>query len=63
MTGRYRFFWSGVRCKIPLCCVLFFDTVWDGWAERRERDLRDEYGSRMHDMTGNAGVVLCPQCV
>lgn len=62
MTGRYRFFWNGVKDGIPLCCVLFFDTVWDGWTERRERDLK-EYGSRMHILTDNAGVMLCPECV
>lgn len=62
MTGRYGFFWKGVKHNIPLCCVLFFDTVWDGWTQRRERELK-EYGDRMNVVTSNAGVILCPQCL
>ena len=57
--GKYREFWRGVRHGIRLCCIIWFVDVHctKAYAER------EEYQNRMNVLTGNAGVVLCPDCV
>ncbi len=50
-----KYFWKGIRCGIPLCCILFFE---DGL-----EPVRREYVSTMHRLTNNQGIVLCPECL
>ncbi len=56
---KYRWFWNGVKYGIPLCCIMFFETA---WADCVKREI-DEYGNKMHILTNNEGVILCPDCV
>lgn len=49
-------FWDGIKFKIPLCCILFFESAW-------KNIDRMEYGSKMHILTNNNGMILCPQCI
>lgn len=53
-----RFFWKGVGLGIPACCSMFFENEWQSI-----RKISGEYGELMHVLTGNEGIVLCPECL
>ena len=38
---------------------MFFETA---WADCVKHEI-DEYGNKMHILTNNEGVILCPDCV
>lgn len=46
---------------IPICCQIWFHS----WANiRRSENISiPEYGEKMHIMTNNTGVILCPECL
>lgn len=56
--GKYWEFWQGMRRGIPLCCIIWFIDI----HSVRKYGERKEYQDRMRVMTGNAGIVLCPEC-
>ena len=59
LPGKYREFWRGIRHGISLCCIIWFI---DAHCTKKYNERR-EYQDRMNVMTGNAGIVLCPECV
>jgi len=52
-------FWTGVRNKIPICCIIFYETVW----LTSLKNQIAEYGRAMTKITDNQGVILCPECL
>jgi len=54
-----RLFWLGIRHKIPLCCILFYESVWDPSIRKQIA----EYSEMMPKLTRNQGIILCPECV
>jgi len=53
-----KYFWIGIKCNIPTCCILFFENEW-----QNIRKENPEYGSIMHKITNNEGIILCPNCI
>ena len=53
-----RYLWRGIRYRISLCCIMFFESGWP--SIKRENG---EYGELMCELTGNRGVILCPDCL
>lgn len=51
--------WTGIRHKIPLCCILFYESVW----RPSIKNQIAEYAKTMADLTNNDGVILCPDCI
>lgn len=58
MTKDGKYFWKGIKHKIPLCCTMFFETEWQSI-----RGHNREYGDTMDKLTNNQGVILCPDCL
>jgi len=52
-------FWTGIRNKIPICCIIFYETV---WLPSLKNQIA-EYGKAMTELTGNQGLILCPDCL
>ena len=52
-------FWKGVEHKIPLCCIMFFETAWVNYVKNEI----DEYYNTMIKLTNNQGIILCPDCL
>ena len=52
-------FWVGIRHKIPLCCILFYESAWYPSIKNKIAD----YVTTMSHLTNNGGVVLCPECL
>ena len=52
-------FWTGFRNKIPLCCILFYESV---WYPSIKNEIAD-YAKTMSRLTNNSGLVLCPECL
>ena len=52
-------FWTGIRHNIPLCCLLFYESVWYPVI----RKSIDEYAETMTELTDNGGIILCPECL
>ena len=57
-TGKYRWFWTGIKDGIPLCCISFFEYSWIGIKSKIP-----QYGQTMTEITNNQGVILCPDCL
>jgi len=55
----YLEFWTGIRNKIPSCCIIFYETV---WLPSLKNQIA-EYGKAMTKITDNQGVILCPDCL
>lgn len=53
------YFYTGVKEGFPLCCVFFFQDVWNG----ENRKVFKEYCSSMEKLTKNRGLIMCPDCV
>ena len=51
--------WTGIRNKIPLCCILFYESVWYPLIKNEIAD----YAKTMSHLTDNSGIVLCPKCL
>jgi hypothetical protein len=59
MTGKDgKYFWRGIKHDISPCCIMFFEKEWQSI-----RKSNREYGEKMHKMTNNQGVILCPECL
>lgn len=54
-----KYFWRGIKHDIPLCCILFFESVWT----KSIKQQISEYGKTMSELTKNQGIILCPDCV
>jgi len=52
-------FWTGIRHKIPTCCIIFYETV---WLPSLKNQIA-EYGKAMTQLTNNEGVIMCPDCL
>lgn len=53
-----KYFWKGIKYGISICCIIFFENEWKYIGKNNK-----EYGSIMHKLTNNEGVILCPNCV
>ena len=53
-----KYFWKGIKYKIPVCCILFFMNEW-----KMIKRFNKEYGKTMSILTDNEGVILCPNCL
>lgn len=53
-----RYFWRGIKHKISPCCIMFFEKEWQSIRKNNK-----EYGEKMHKITNNQGVILCPECL
>ena len=51
--------WTGIRNEIPLCCIMFFHSVWLPTIKNQIAD----YGRTMTQLTNNQGIILCPDCI
>ena len=51
--------WTGIRYKIPLCCIIFYESVWHTSIKKQIA----EYGYTMPNLTNNGGIILCPKCI
>lgn len=51
--------WMGIRNKIPLCCIMFYESV---WRPSIKKEIAD-YSKTMAKLTDNQGVILCPDCI
>lgn len=58
MTHRNHWFWRGMKHGINPCCILFFESAWEGINHNIP-----EYGPAMPILTNNAGIILCPVCI
>jgi len=52
-------FWTGFKNEIPLCCILFYESV---WYPSTKNEIAD-YAKTMSRLTNNSGVILCPECL
>ena len=55
----YRWFWNGVKYKVPMCCILFFDG--GGW-QKVKKEI-PEYSDTMLELTDTPGLIFCPECI
>lgn len=53
-----KYFWHGIKHKISLCCIMFFENEWQSVKKQNS-----EYGKTMDKLTNNQGIILCPDCV
>ena len=51
--------WTGIRHKIPLCCIMFYESVWQSSIKYEI----GEYSKTMTELTNNQGIILCPDCL
>ena len=51
--------WTGIRNEIPLCCIIFYHSV---WLPTIRNEIVD-YGKSMTKLTENQGIILCPDCI
>ena len=51
--------WIGIRHEIPLCCIMFYESVWRPTIKKKIVD----YSKTMSSLTNNQGIILCPDCV
>ena len=51
--------WTGIRHKIPLCCIIFYESVW----RLSIKNQIPEYSETMAKLTKNQGTILCPDCI
>lgn len=50
--------WTGIKHKIPLCCILFYESAW----RKSIKYQIPEYSQTMTKLTKNQGAILCPRC-
>ena len=53
-----KYFWRGTTHKIPLCCIMFFETTWQSIKKNNPT-----YSDTMSRLTNNQGIILCPECL
>lgn len=51
--------WTGIKHKIPLCCIIFYESVW----RPAIKNQIDAYSKTMSKLTQNQGTILCPDCL
>ena len=52
-------FWTGIRNKVPVCCIMFYHSAWLPSIQNKIA----EYKEKMASLTDNEGVILCPECI
>jgi len=52
-------FFTGFEDNIPLCCVLFYESVW----LPSMRMKIPEYTEKMWELSNHTGILLCPECL
>lgn len=50
---------TGIQCKIPLCCILFYESV---WLPSIRAEIK-EYSEKMWNLSNHSGILLCPSCL
>ena len=51
--------WTGIKHKIPICCLLFYECVW----YPSIKSMIDDYAKTMTKLSNNQGIILCPDCI
>jgi len=52
-------FFTGVRCGVSVCCIDFYELSYLPFIKKEI----PEYSETMSQLTNNAGVILCPDCI